>query len=153
MTITAATKREVLEAQGHRCGKMQPDGTRSGCGLHLWIDPGSLKITPPPNSQIKLPKGRSLVEYDHITPQAERGTDAADNVQALCWACHHDKTEDERPEWKAPTQSPLLSVVQGKRREPQLGPGPGKGAQNKPARLRARAPNMLGKLGSLGRGM
>lgn len=32
---------------------------------------------------------------DHITPKAEGGTDAHDNLQLICGACHDAKTQQE----------------------------------------------------------
>lgn len=35
------------------------------------------------------------VAVDHIVPKAEGGTDADENLQAICKACHKRKTENE----------------------------------------------------------
>ena len=35
------------------------------------------------------------VAVDHIVPKAEGGTDADENLQAICKACHKLKTENE----------------------------------------------------------
>lgn len=34
-------------------------------------------------------------EVDHIVPKAEGGTDSHDNLQAICTACHREKTQQE----------------------------------------------------------
>lgn len=34
-------------------------------------------------------------ECDHITPKAEGGTDAPENLQAICIPCHRAKTDAE----------------------------------------------------------
>lgn len=36
------------------------------------------------------------VTVDHIMPKAQGGTDAMDNLQGLCRACHTAKTQKER---------------------------------------------------------
>lgn len=45
-------------------------------------------------------KGRPTpaTDVDHITPKAQGGTDAQDNLQALCRPCHKDKTAQEHGE-------------------------------------------------------
>jgi len=35
-------------------------------------------------------------ECDHITPKAEGGTDALENLQAICTPCHEAKSKAER---------------------------------------------------------
>jgi len=44
-----------------------------------------------------LGKGRVMpaVAVDHIVPKAEGGTDADENLQAICKPCHKLKTENE----------------------------------------------------------
>ena len=37
-------------------------------------------------------------ECDHIVPKAKGGTDDHDNLQAICTACHKDKTAREAAE-------------------------------------------------------
>jgi 5-methylcytosine-specific restriction protein A len=37
-------------------------------------------------------------EVDHITPKAAGGTDAEDNLAAICIACHREKTAREAAE-------------------------------------------------------
>jgi 5-methylcytosine-specific restriction protein A len=39
-------------------------------------------------------------EVDHITPLHKGGTDARDNLQPLCRACHAGKTASEHPQAK-----------------------------------------------------
>lgn len=47
--------------------------------------------------QVCLPAGlySPADEVDHIVPQAEGGTDAEDNLQAICRRCHDVKTKAE----------------------------------------------------------
>lgn len=56
-------------------------------------------------------KGRATpaTECDHITPKANGGTDALDNVQAICKPCHKAKTEVE------------AANAQGRRIKPEIG--------------------------------
>jgi 5-methylcytosine-specific restriction enzyme A len=41
------------------------------------------------------------VQVDHIVPKAEGGTDAEDNLQAICKACHTSKTAAEAAKGRA----------------------------------------------------
>ncbi|HET6965829.1 MAG TPA: HNH endonuclease signature motif containing protein [Acidimicrobiales bacterium] len=36
------------------------------------------------------------LQYDHIDPVDHQGVTSYDNIQALCWADHHIKTEEDR---------------------------------------------------------
>lgn len=38
---------------------------------------------------------KALWHVDHVTPLADGGADAPDNMQALCAECHGDKTARE----------------------------------------------------------
>ncbi len=98
MTITAATKRIVLERQGERCAV---------CGKHLEPDM-------PAAFRKYLPPGRSPVEFDHVRPKSQGGGDGPGNVQAVDGWCHHGKTEGERPDYRLASYSPLRDVVRGK---------------------------------------
>ncbi len=44
-------------------------------------------------------------EVDHILPKSAGGSDAMDNLQAVCRCCHHRKTIAERRETKLATKS------------------------------------------------
>lgn len=43
----------------------------------------------------KIGRVTAATECDHIKPKAEGGTDDLDNLQAICSACHREKTRDE----------------------------------------------------------
>lgn len=45
--------------------------------------------------QLCLPIITKATEVDHIKPKAQGGTDALDNLQSLCKACHRAKTAQE----------------------------------------------------------
>ena len=46
------------------------------------------------------------LEYDHITPIERDGVTSYDNIQALCWADHRDKTDRDRRAGTAGTDRP-----------------------------------------------
>ena len=49
-------------------------------------------------------------EVDHITPKSKGGTDALDNLQAICIPCHAAKTEREAAEAQGRTHRPMRRV-------------------------------------------
>lgn len=52
-----------------------------------------------------LAKGRvtAAKAVDHITPKAKGGTDAEDNLRAICGPCHDDKTAEDKGHRVKPT--------------------------------------------------
>lgn len=57
------------------------------------------------------------LEYDHVEPFANKGPTSYENLQALCWSHHRDKTEEDR-------QRGLLGPAARRRARP-AGPAPG----------------------------
>lgn len=49
-------------------------------------------------------------EVDHITPKAKGGTDGPDNLQAICGACHREKTRLESAEAQGRKVNPQIGV-------------------------------------------
>lgn len=47
---------------------------------------------------LELNRITSATEVDHIVPKFQGGTDALDNLRAICHACHRDKTQSESGE-------------------------------------------------------
>lgn len=47
--------------------------------------------------------GRSAahLQVDHIVPLRDGGSNARDNLQALCWACHQEKSRSDKRKRKA----------------------------------------------------
>lgn len=105
MGLRASIKRQVLARQEGQCAGLLDDGERCG------VDLAALKRNRP--LQKYLPAGRSAVEFDHVIPQADGGSDEPENVQALCGWCHARKTEAERPGWREATPSALAGVIIG----------------------------------------
>ena len=54
------------------------------------------------------------LQYDHIDPIENDGVTSYDNIQALCWADHHDKTERDRQ----------AGLIGNRRRDRPPPPGP-----------------------------
>ena len=129
MSILQSVKRIVLERQGGRCamGAACKLATEDGRGVDLELFKAAKAL------HKYLPNGRTAVEFDHIVPRAGGGADDPDNVQALCGWCHHDKTENERPDWEAPSPSVVTHLVKTRGSKGINGPGTFKN----PARGRA----------------
>ncbi|WP_072166371.1 HNH endonuclease [Erwinia sp. Leaf53] len=45
---------------------------------------------------LQIGRATAATTVDHIIPKAQGGTDADENLQALCWPCHRTKTAGER---------------------------------------------------------
>lgn len=82
---------DLVEQQGGVCGDPAKDPQKHGCGC--WL--------------LALPPG--TVHVDHITPRALGGTDAPDNLQALCHSCNLVKgAKTEKPDSDEVQQGPSL---------------------------------------------
>jgi len=99
MTIRQAIKRAVLERQGGLCVGRPARKGGEACGQDL------VALRKATHLHKYLPKGRTAVEFDHVVPREQGGSDDPENLQALCGWCHHEKTELERPGWEAPSPS------------------------------------------------
>lgn len=97
MPITNKIRKEVIERQGGQCA--------AKCGRDLLLFARTKAM------HKYLAKGRNPVEIDHILPRAQGGGDEKENLQALCGICHGDKTDEERPEWDAPSPSGYLHRI------------------------------------------
>lgn len=64
--VPTQLRKRILSRDNHTCQK---------CGVHR-------------SDNVRL-------EVDHITPVAEGGTDAEENLQVLCSRCHRRKTRSE----------------------------------------------------------
>lgn len=57
---------------------------------------------------LKAGKATPATECDHINPKANGGTDDIENLQAICSACHADKTQQEAAAAQGRTTKPRL---------------------------------------------
>lgn len=65
-------KMALFERDGWRC---------AGCGY----------VTPPADRCLPQKKSQQMMTVDHIKPASRGGTNAWDNLRAMCWLCNHKR--------------------------------------------------------------
>ena len=77
--LSESTKKQVAGSQKYRCANSPQSNAVPGIQCDRWVnDGGSFN--------------RSGYDIDHIVEVADGGTDAIDNLQALCPSCHRVKS-------------------------------------------------------------